>query len=85
MIQQTGVAKITHRKDMRALASPEGRERQPLVSAETQPVSLMSFVKHRWHDWNVLHARQRAVGLGADRAEERAGPEGVRFMNQEAV
>jgi hypothetical protein len=26
----------------------------------------MSFVKHRWHDWDVLHARQREVILGAD-------------------
>ncbi len=23
--------------------------------------ALMSFVKHRGHDWNVLHARQREV------------------------
>jgi len=23
--------------------------------------SLMSFVKHREHDWNVLHAHQREV------------------------
>ena len=47
------------------------------VPAETQPVSLMSFVKHRWHDWDVLHACQCEVDLGADRAEERAGPEDV--------
>ena len=40
-------------------------------------VSLMSFVKHLWHDWDVLHARQREVDLGADRAEERTGPEDV--------
>jgi hypothetical protein len=25
------------------------------------PLTLMSFVKHREHDWNVLHARQREV------------------------
>jgi len=25
------------------------------------PLTLMSFVKHRGHDWNVLHARQRGV------------------------
>jgi hypothetical protein len=25
------------------------------VSMKTQPVSMMSFVKHRGHDWNVLH------------------------------
>jgi hypothetical protein len=37
----------------------------------------MSFVKHRRHDWNVLHARQREVDFGMDRAEERAGPEDV--------
>ena len=37
----------------------------------------MSFVKHLWHDWDVLHARQREVDLGADRAEERTGPEDV--------
>jgi hypothetical protein len=37
----------------------------------------MSFVKHRWHDWDVLHARKREVDLGADRAEERTGPEDV--------
>jgi homoserine O-acetyltransferase/O-succinyltransferase len=24
-------------------------------------ITLMSFVKHRGHDWNVLHARQREV------------------------
>jgi hypothetical protein len=42
-----------------------------------EPVSLMSFVKHRRHDWDVLHARQREVDLGADRAEERTGPEDV--------
>ena len=40
-------------------------------------LSLMSFVKHLWHDWDVLHARQREVDLGADRAEERTGPEDV--------
>jgi hypothetical protein len=37
----------------------------------------MSFVKHRWHDWDVLHTRQREVDLRADRAEERTGPEDV--------
>jgi hypothetical protein len=37
----------------------------------------MSFVKHRGHDWNVLHARQREVDEVMDRAEERAGPEDV--------
>ena len=25
------------------------------------PLTLMSFVKHRGHDWNVLHAHQREV------------------------
>jgi hypothetical protein len=25
------------------------------------PLTLMSFVKHREHDWNVLHAHQREV------------------------
>jgi hypothetical protein len=26
-----------------------------------RPLTLMSFVKHREHDWNVLHAHQREV------------------------
>src|ERR1700675_2025912 len=34
-------------------------------------------VKHRTHDWDVLHARQREVVAVMDRAEERAGPEDV--------
>ena len=37
----------------------------------------MSFVKHCGHGWDVLHAREREVDLGADRAEERTGPEDV--------
>jgi hypothetical protein len=47
------------------------------MKCNVEPVSLMSFVKHLWHDWDVLHARQREVDLGADRAEERTGPEDV--------
>jgi hypothetical protein len=32
----------------------------------------MSFVKHREHDWNVLHARQREVDSVMDRAQAEA-------------
>ena len=37
----------------------------------------MSFVKHRGHDWNVLHTCGHEVDRVMDRAEERAGPEDV--------
>ena len=47
------------------------------VSAKAQPVSLMSFVKHRGHDRHILHTCQREGDQVMDRAEERAGPEDV--------
>jgi hypothetical protein len=54
-------------------AAGEGRP----TRQKCRPVSLMSFVKHRGHDWNVLHTCQREVDQVMDRAEERAGPEDV--------
>jgi len=40
-----------------------GREAEieNLFAAFDRVVTLMSFVKHRGHDWGVLHARQREV------------------------
>ena len=52
-----------------AVQTPESKVASLNDLANT-PVSLMSFVKHLWHDWDVLHARQREVDLGADRAAE---------------
>jgi hypothetical protein len=54
------------------LARCRRRPRQP-----RRPVVLMSSVKHRTHDRDVLRARQREVDQMMDRAKERAGPEDV--------
>ena len=59
----------------RACASPAGQKREAWCMIQVS-YPLMSFVKHRGHGWDVLHAAGVKL-IRVDRAEERAGPEDV--------